>query len=140
MRETRAQTALKKLYPRAFFQRIETSCGTGIFDANCLFPTGHEVWFEYKQVKKKKQHTRQTIYKTGLRETQKVWAIERLLHGAENLYMAIMFDSQLHIIHITKDNIKLLVGEVTFGQILDWAPDDATTRYWSQIGSMAIRW
>lgn len=95
MRETRAYTKLKKLYPRAHWIRIESWTEPGIFDLNGCF-NGCDVWIECKQVTRPK--TRRGMIKPEVKKEQVVWEHNRRKVGGAT-YVALMVDMELYLFH-----------------------------------------
>lgn len=112
MSENNVHSAVKKLLPKANFQRIESWTGGGIFDSNWQLD-GKDLWIEYKKGKKKKSHPN-CKYKIEWRKGQIPWAAARVYNGAENLFVAYMIGKELIFIRITKDNLKFISDEVPY--------------------------
>jgi hypothetical protein len=78
MRETRGLATLKRAFPRAHFQRIETWAGAGVFDLN-ICHEGAEAWVELKQCTKPKRPDTKLAVK--VRAAQVAWEVERRQAG-----------------------------------------------------------
>jgi len=104
--EKRAYKALKRLHPKAHFQRIETWTGEGIFDLNgCC--DGQEVWVECKQTDRPKK--KETPIKAKVRKGQIPWEYERRKAGGKT-FVALMVDQELYL--LSGDKIKDLVAGI----------------------------
>lgn len=93
MAEKRVFAHLKKLYPRAHWQRIETWAGAGVFDINGCY-NGVEIWVEAKEIHWLKKSN---VIKAKVRKAQKSWQAMRQRSGART-FLGIMNGSKLMIL------------------------------------------
>lgn len=113
MRETRALAILKRLYPKAHFQRIEGSFQGGIFDLNgCL--DGVEVWVEMKQVARPK--TARGMIHPEIKIGQVPWEHLRRAAGGRT-FVALMVDQKLYL--LPGCSIKELDRGITQGRLAE---------------------
>jgi hypothetical protein len=96
MKETRAFNHLKRLHPRADWQRIETWAGLGIPDVNGC-KNGIEIWCELKQVNLPRNGIIKLPSTKKSVKTQQGWMIRRARAGGRVFY-GIMVNSALHIL------------------------------------------
>ena len=93
MSEKRVFQHLKKLYPKAHWQRIETWAGAGVFDINGCY-NGVEIWVEAKEISwLKKTNT----IKAKVRKAQKSWQAMRERAGART-FVGVMASTKLCIL------------------------------------------
>lgn len=93
MKETRAHAILKKLYPKAHFQRIEGWVAAGVFDLNCCCD-GVESWVELKQCRKPK--TKRGMILTKIQPGQIAWEqIRRNAGGRTFISLMVGFEFYL---------------------------------------------
>lgn len=94
MRETRALAILKRLYPKAHWQRIEGSFSGGILDVN-VCANGIEIWLEMKQTTRPK--TKKGMIKAKIMPGQIGW--ERLRRDAGGrTFVAMMVDTDFYLL------------------------------------------
>lgn len=110
MRENRAYKRLKKLYPAAHWQRIETWAGAGVFDINGCY-NGIEAWIECKQASKPYKNG---LVKPKIRITQIGWEYERRRAGGRT-FLALMVGSELYI--LKGHYIKILMYGITLSSL-----------------------
>lgn len=113
MAESRAYKKLKRMFPDAHWQRIESWTGTGIFDSN-VCRLGKEYWIEFKEVKPPKNLTDNWLVKPKVRPAQIAWQALREFAGGTT-YVAIMVGNGLYV--LDGCHIKELSNGMTFGKL-----------------------
>ena len=93
--ERRAYKHLKKLFPAAHFQRLETWTGVGIFDANACHK-GVEAWVECKDVEEPKRLTTQ-IKSHKVRPAQIAWEAARRNAGGRT-FVGLMVGRRFYLL------------------------------------------
>lgn len=92
--ETRAYNRLKRHFPRAHWQRLESWTGTGILDANgCLH--GVENWVECKEGSNPK--TTRGLVRTKVRPAQVAWEYLRRQAGGRT-WVALLVGDELFLL------------------------------------------
>jgi hypothetical protein len=94
MRENRAYHKLKRTFPTAHWQRVETWVTPGIFDTNACF-VGVEVWVECKQTARPKTSRGKLHF--DIKKEQIVWELKRRMSGGRT-FVAIMVDSTMYLL------------------------------------------
>ena len=94
MRETRGLAHLKKQFPRAHFQRVETWAGSGVPDTNCCMD-GVEAWIELKQVSRPK--TNRGLIKPKVKPEQIAWEALRRAAGGRT-WVGLMVDHEFYLL------------------------------------------
>ena len=120
MKETRAYARLKRLHPRAHWQRVEGWATTGAFDTNaCL--RGVEVWVENKQVELPART--KTKLRVRVRKTQIVWELERRRAGGRT-YVALLVGK--HLLLLPGSSLAALAEGMTYDQLKMFELSQAT--------------
>ena len=94
MKENRAYERLKRLYPTAHWQRIESWTTPGILDINGC-QDGVEIWVEAKQVAKPTRET--SLIKPTVKKFQVSWEVTRRRAGGRT-YVALMVGSEFYLL------------------------------------------
>lgn len=118
MRETRAWDVLKKLYPKAHFQRLESWTSEGILDGNGC-QDGVEVWIELKQCKEPK--TKRGRIKPKVRSSQTSWEILRRTAGGKT-FVALMVGDKFYL--LPGWSIHELYNGISQGRLLELKLDE----------------
>lgn len=113
MAEARAYKKLKRMFPDAHWQRLESWTGTGIFDSN-VCRLGYEYWIEFKEVTPPKNLTDNWVVKPKVRPAQIAWQAMREAAGGNTL-IAIMVGRGLYV--IPGNCIQELSKGMTFGKL-----------------------
>jgi hypothetical protein len=112
--ESRCFTRLRRAFPRAHFQRLESWTGTGIFDTN-MCQDSVESWVEAKDAGDPKRS--ETLIKCKVRKEQVAWEYLRRAVGGRT-FVAIMVGERMFLIH------GRFIGIIKQGVTRQWLEDN----------------